>query len=62
MARHDGGHEEAAGDSQAAVEGHEDEVGGAQDDERVQREVAILALAYLVLRGHSSRTSLAAGL
>ena len=47
---HDGGHEEAAGDGEAAVEGHEDEVGGAQHDERVQREVAVLALAHLVLR------------
>ena len=38
--RHDGGHEEAARDDDAADEGHEHQVGHAEDAQRGQREVA----------------------
>lgn len=49
-AHHDGGHEEASRDDNAAQEDHKDKVGGGEDEEGAQREVAVGALAHLKLR------------
>ena len=55
-AHHDAGHKQAAWSAEAAIDDHEQQVGGAQYDEGAQREVAVVALAHLKLRAAKQRS------
>ena len=49
-AHHDAGHEEAAWCAEPAIHDHEQQVGGAQNDQGLQGEVTVVALAHLKLQ------------